>query len=390
MSFRTSLDSALNIADLRVLAKRRMPKVIFDYLERGSEDEHTFHRNRAAFERYALVPKIVSGHKKRDLSVTLFGDKLASPWIVGPTGLNGIFWRGADIALARATARAGGVFTLGTAASTSIEDLAAASDGVKWFQLYPWADRKVWGRLMQRAQDAGYRAMIVTVDTVVPGNREQDRRNHFAHNVSYTPKVILDGLLHPRWLAGVWLNGPRPRTENVVEFVGPEATATELADFSRRARNPDLSWDDLEWMRAQWDGPFLIKGVLHPDDAIRAANMGFDGVVVSNHGGRQLDQAISTLEALPPILDAVGKRMTVIVDGGFRRGTDAVKALALGAKAVLLGRAPLYGVSAAGEAGADRALTILNEETERVLALLGCGSVRALTRDFVREVPPIP
>ena len=260
---------------------------------------------------------------------------------------------------------------------------------MKWFQLYPWADRKVWGRLMQRAQDAGYRAMIVTVDTVVPGNREQDRRNHFAHNVSYTPKVILDGLLHPRWLAGVWLNGPRPRTENVVEFVGPGATATELADFSRRARNPDLSWDDLEWMRAQWDGPFLIKGVLHPDDAIRAANMGFDGVVVSNHGGRQLDQAISTLEALPPILDAVGKRMTVVVDGGFRRGTDAVKALALGAKAVLLGRAPLYGVSAAGEAGADRALTILNEETERVLALLGCGSVRELTRDFIREVPPV-
>ena len=383
------LDSALNIDDLRTLARRRLPRVIFDYLERGSEDEYTYHRNRAAFGRFALVPKIVSGHKTRDLSVTLFGDRLESPWIIGPTGLNGIFWRDADVALARAAARVGAVFTLGTAASTRIETLAPASAGVKWFQLYPWSDRKLWGRLMQRAKEAGFRALVVTVDTVMPGNREHDRRNHFAHTVRYTPKVILDGLLHPRWLAGVWLNGPKPRTENVVEFVGPDPSPAELAAFSRRARNADLSWADLEWMRANWDGPFLVKGVMHAADARRAANMGCDGIVVSNHGGRQLDYAISTIEALPPIVDAVGHRMTVIVDGGFRRGADAVKALALGARAVLLGRAPLYGLSAAGEAGADRALAILNDETARVLALIGCGSVRELSRDFVQDVPAL-
>jgi len=382
------LASVLNIADLRELARRRLPKVIFDYLDCGAEDQQTLARNRAAFGRYALVPRIVSGHAKRDLSVTLFGERLASPWIIGPTGLNGILWRGGDVALARACERAGAVFTLGTAASTRLEDVAAATNSVKWFQLYPWGDKKIWGRLIERAQAAGFRALIVTVDTLVWGNREQDKRNRFAHNVNYTPKVILDGLLHPRWLAGVWLRGV-PRLENIVEFAGENATAAELAEYSRTMRNPGLSWGDLAWMRAQWRGPFLIKGVLAAADAVRARDIGADGIVVSNHGGRQLDYSISTLDALPPIVEAAGDRLTVIIDGGFRRGADAVKALALGAKAVLLGRAPLYGLAAAGEAGTDRALGIMNEETERVLGLMGCPGVQALSRDYVMDIPSV-
>jgi (S)-mandelate dehydrogenase len=240
--------------------------------------------------------------------------------------------------------------------------------------------------LIERAQDAGYRALIVTVDSLVAGNRERDRRNHFAHHVRYTPRVVLDGLMHPGWLASVWLRGGVPRFENIVEFVGPGASAADLANYIRKMRNPDFSWDDLAWIRARWRGPLLLKGVLSPEDARRAFDAGAEGIVVSNHGGRQLDGAIATLDALPPIVDAVGDSMTVLIDGGFRRGADVVKALALGAKAVVFGRAPLYGVAAAGEAGVDRALGILREETHRVLTLLGCPNLQALSRECLREI----
>ena len=377
---------AINVADLSAMARRRLPRVAFDYLDGGAEDEVTIARNRAAFGRYAFVPRILSGSSPRDLKVTLFGETLEVPWIVGPTGLNGLLWHGADLALARAAERAGAVFVHGTAANIAMEELARSGGGVKWFQLYPWGDRRVWARLVERAQRAGYRALIVTVDTLLGGNRERDRRNRFAHEVRYTPRIVLDGLMHPGWLASVWLRGGVPRFENIVEFAGPGASATDLADYVRGMRNPDLSWDDLEWIRGQWRGPFLIKGVLAPEDARRAADMGIEGIVVSNHGGRQLDGAIATLDALPPIVAAVGGAMTVLVDGGFRRGSDVVKALALGAQAVVLGRTPLYGVAAAGEAGVDRALAILREETLRVLALLGCANPGALSRACLREV----
>lgn len=377
--------NALNIADLREFARRRLPGVIFDYLDGGAEDEITLFRNRTAFRRYAFVSRVLSGSAPRDLSVVLFGDALNVPWIVGPTGLNGVLWHDADLALARAAKRAGAVFAHSTAANIAIERLAACVSGVGWFQLYPLVDRHVWGRLIERAQAASYRALLVTIDSLLPGNRERDRRNRFAHRVTYTPRVVLDGLTHPRWLATVWLRRGSSRLGNIAEFARPGASAAELADYIRKMRNPDLSWDDLAWMRAQWRGPFIIKGVLSPVDAQRAAG-GADGIVVSNHGGRQLDGAIATLDALPRIVDVVGATMTVLIDGGFRRGSDVVKALALGAKTVVLGRAPLYGIAAAGEAGADRALEILREETLRTLALMGCPSIRALSRDWLCEV----
>jgi len=248
------------------------------------------------------------------------------------------------------------------------------------------ADLRLHG-LIERASAAGFRALILTIDSLLPGNRERDKRNRFAHQVRYTPRVVLDGLTHPEWLASVWLRGGAGRLGNLQPIVGARASRADLADYMRKMRRSDLSWDDLAWIRKQWNGAFVIKGLLAPDDALRALRIGADGIVVSNHGGRQLDGAIATLDALPPIVDAVGDRMTVMIDGGFRCGSDIAKALALGAKAILLGRATLYGDAAAGERGAARALAIMREETERVLALVGCTHARALSATSLRSTP---
>ncbi len=380
-----TLPTAINIADLRELARRRLPRVVFDYLDGGAEDEATLDWNLEAFRRWALVLRVLPGTGSVDLSVDLFGERLALPLIVGPTGLNGIFWHGADVLLARAAGVAGAAFTLSTPSNSSLEDVATAGAGVKWFQLYPWGERSLSQRLIERAAAAGYRALVVTVDALTIGKRERDLRNNFAHEVHYTPKVVLDGLSHPRWLVSVWLRGGVPRLENIVEFAPKNASARELTAFVRARRNLAFSWDDLAWLRGRWTGPFLIKGVLAVEDAKRAADLGADGLIASNHGGRQLDGAIASLDALVPIVDAVGSRLVVIVDGGVRRGADVVKALALGATAVLLGRAPLYGVAAAGEPGVARALAILREEAERVMFLIGCRSVATLSRSYLRE-----
>ena len=378
------LASALNIEDLRQRARRRLPRVVFDYLDGGAEDEVTVAANREAFRRIALVPRITAGIRQPDLSVRLFGQRLELPFIVGPTGLNGIFWRGADGALARAAQAAQCGFALATAANASIEEVGAQTRGVKWFQLYPWGGPAEWKRLMERARAAGFTALVVTVDSLLPGNRERDRRHLFAHDVKITPATVLDGLMHPRWLWSVYLPG-LPRFENLVDFVGPNAGVHEIAAWTRQARSPAISWDDLALLRRMWDGPFLIKGVMAADDATRAIRLGAEGIVVSNHGGRQLDGAAATLDALPAVVDAAGGKLTVLVDSGFRRGTDAIKALALGARAVILGRAPLYGVAAAGQAGAARALQILAEETGRAMHLLGCPSVGALGPGFLQR-----
>lgn len=376
--------TAINIADLRTLARRRLPRVVFDYLDGGAEDETTLDWNRAAFHRWELVPRVLPGTGSVDLSVELFGERLGLPVIVGPTGLNGLFWRGADLLLARAAHAAGAGFALSTASNSSLEDVAATGPGLKWFQLYAWGERHISERLIERAAAAGYRALVVTVDTLTVGKRERDLRNDFAHEVRFTPKIVWDGLRHPRWLASVWLRGGVPRFENVAEFAPPNAGGRELTAFVRARRNLALSWDDLAWMRSRWSRPFLVKGVLSAEDAKRAADLGADGVVVSNHGGRQLDGAIASLDALVPIADAVGDRLTVILDGGVRRGADVVKALALGARAVGMGRAPLYGLAAGGGPGAARALAILRDELERVMFFVGCRSVAALSRAYVQ------
>lgn len=377
--------NAINIADLEDAARRRLPKVVFDYLNGGAEDEQTLRRNREAFSFWQLRSRVLTGHPKPDISVELFGDNLQTPFIVGPTGLNGLHWRDADLMLARAASKSGTVFTCSTASNTSLEDVARCSPGPKWFQLYPWGDRSVVGRLIDRAKAAKYKVMLVTVDSMTAGKRERDLRNNFSHEVRMSTRVLIDGLMHPHWLFNTWISGGgMPRFENVAEFVGPSATATELAEFTRSQRNPSLSWDDILWIKERWGGPLLVKGIGSSEDMRYAREVGLAGVVVSNHGGRQLDSAPGALEVLVEIADAAEGTMPILIDGGFRRGTDIVKALALGATAVLLGRATLYGVASAGEAGAMHALTILRAEVERTIALMGCENLATLGRSCLR------
>jgi (S)-mandelate dehydrogenase len=384
------VENAVNIADLGVLARRRLPKVIFDFMDGGAEDEVTLRGNREGFERYRFRPRLLTGNAKRDLSINLFGDKFMMPFMIGPTGLNGIHWRGGDLALANAAAAAGCGFVLSTASTDSIEEVGQSSPSPKWFQLYPWGDHAFRTRMMERARSSGYKALVVTVDSLTGGRRERDARNNFAHEVRLSPSIVLDGLMHPRWLTSVWLGGGgMPRVSNVAEFCPPGATAHDLAEFTRSMRNPGLTWDDMALMKKEWGGPFLVKGVLTAEDARHALDIGADGVVVSNHGGRQLDNCIATIDALPEIVEAVGHSLVVLIDGGFRRGSDIVKALALGAKGVLLGRATLYGLAAGGQPGVAKSLSILRDEVDRVFALLGCSEVSELTGNHVAVVTQV-
>lgn len=377
------LERAINISDLERLARKRLPPIVFDYLAGGAEDERTLRGTADAFSRYSFQPSILPGAAVASLAVELFGERIDSPFIVGPTGLNGIFRHDADVALARAAHRAGAAFVLSSASNVALEEVAARSTGLKWFQLYPWGDRLLSTRLMQRAWSAGYRTLVVTVDAIISGKRERDLRNGFAHELRISPRAVWQGVTHPRWLFNAWLPRGMPRFANIAEFAAPGASAAALAEFVRSRKNPALSWDDLAYFREQWRGAFLIKGILGVPDALRAQAMGADGIVISNHGGRQLDGAIDTLRALEYIAPAVKGGMVLLADGGFRRGADVVRALALGARAVVLGRAPLYGLAAGGQPGVERALHILREETQRTLGLLGCRAIEQLSREHL-------
>jgi L-lactate dehydrogenase (cytochrome)/(S)-mandelate dehydrogenase len=376
---------AYNIADLRELARKRLPRGLFEFMDRGCEDEVSLRNNRAAFERIKLKPRVLNDVSKRDQSITLFGHKQNMPIAIAPTGTPGIMWYEGELELARAAKKAGIPFTLATTTLTAMERIVDEVGGRLWFQLYMYADRSLSRWIAERAKAAGYEALIMTVDSPTFSNREYNLRNGFTIPITYSAKNIFDVLGHPRWMLGVWLRylleGGLPLFENYP----PEVKARVKAAPMGRAMklNDALNWDDVREMRKLWPGTLMIKGVLSPADAAIAADCGIDGVVVSNHGGRVVDGAIAPIDALPAMLDAVGKRMTVIVDSGFRRGSDVVKAMALGAHAVLVGRATLYGVAAAGEAGGTRALDILREEIDRVMALVGRRGIEELNRELL-------
>jgi len=376
---------AWNIADLRALAQKRLPRGLFEFMDRGSEDEVSLRNNRAAFERIKLKPRVLNDVSKRDQSITLFGHKQNMPVAIAPTGTPGIMWYEGELELARAAKKAGIPFTLATTTLTAMERIVDEVGGRLWFQLYMYADRSLSRWIAERAKTAGYEALIMTVDSPTFSNREYNLRNGFTIPITYSAKNMLDVMGHPRWMLGVWLRylmeGGLPLFENYP----PEVKARVKAAPMGRAMklNDALNWDDVREMRKLWPRTLMIKGVLSPADAAIAADCGVDGIVVSNHGGRVVDGAIAPIEALPAMLDAVGKRMTVIVDSGFRRGSDVVKAMALGAHAVLVGRATLYGVAAAGEAGGTRALDILREEIDRVMALVGRRSIDELNRELL-------
>jgi (S)-mandelate dehydrogenase len=382
---RGPLTAALNIADLRALARRAVPHFAFEYVEGGAEDEATLAANRADFARWRLLPRTLIDTCARSLRTTLFGRELAVPLVVGPTGFNGILQAEGDVALARAAARHGIPFTLSTFSTVRMEDVARRAGGQLWLQLYVLKDRAIARGLMQRAAATGYEALVFTTDANVFGSREWDRRNYRTPGKP-SLRTLLDILAHPRWLARHAACG-LPRFRNLEGSLAPEATsALGGSTVIPRLMDASISWDDVRWMRELWRGKFLLKGVLDARDAEQAAQLGIDGLVISNHGGRQLDYCVTALQVLPEVARAVGSRMRLIVDGGFRRGTDIAKALCLGADAVMLGRATLYGLAAGGEAGANQALDILTSELDRVLGELGCNSVADLGPGFLRAV----
>jgi isopentenyl diphosphate isomerase/L-lactate dehydrogenase-like FMN-dependent dehydrogenase len=381
-----SVSKAYNIADLRLMAQERLPKGLFEFVDRGTEDEVSLRHNRAIFERIRFKPRTLVDVSQRSQEITLFGQKHKMPVVIAPTGTAGLMWYRGEIELARAAAAAGIPFTLATGSTTAMEKIAEEVGSIPlWFQLYMWPDRNLSHQLVERARAAGFKALVVTVDGAMSGNREYNLRNGFTIPFSFTRRNVTDVLMHPRWMLGVLARyvttTGMPRYENYPSEIKYRITAQPMG--RSMMRNDSLTWDDLRVLRKMWPNLLLVKGILHPQDAISAVDCGADGVIVSNHGGRNLDGIISPMEALPEIVDAVGKRTTVLVDSGFRRGTDVVKALAMGAKAVQIGRSTLYGVAAGGEEGAARALAIFRDEIDRVLALIGCRSIAELTTEFL-------
>lgn len=378
---------AYNIHDLRGIAQQKLPKGLFEFVDRGTEDEVSLRNNRAVFERIRLKPRMLVNVEKRSLETTLYGVAHKMPLVVAPTGVAGLLWHEGEIALARAANDAGIPFTLATGSMTPMEKVAKEAGGELWFQLYMWPDRNLSYQLVERARQAGFKALVVTVDGVVSGNREFNLRNGFTVPFSFNRRNVTDVLMHPGWLTTVLakylMTTGMPRYENYPSEIKYKVTARPMG--RSQMKNETLNWDDLKHLRSIWPHKLMVKGLLHPQDAEYAVANGADGVIVSNHGGRNLDGAIAPLEALPDIVSAVGKRVTVLIDSGFRRGSDVVKALALGAHAVQIGRPGLYGIAAGGQPGAELAFKIFREEISRVMALLGCNSVAQLDRGFLQE-----
>jgi L-lactate dehydrogenase (cytochrome) len=377
------LATAASIDDLRSIARRRLPRGVFDYLDGGAEDELTLRRNVAAFRRAEFQPRVLRGVADVDPSTTVLGRPVPLPLILAPTGMTRLASPGGELDAARAAAKMHLPFTLSTMATRSIEEIAAASQGRKWFQVYVWRDRGLVKELLARAAAAGYEAIVITVDTPVLGNRERDVR----HGLTMPPQLglgtLVDGLLHPGWTWAFARSEPITYA-NVSGRGGPDSGAVRLAGYVNSQFDPALSWRDLDWFRAAWDGPILLKGIQTVADAHLAADAGLEGIVLSNHGGRQLDGAPPILELVRPVADAVGDRMEIICDGGVRRGSDIVKAVALGARACMTGRAFLYGLGAAGQRGAEHALMLLDNGVRRTMALSGHSRIDELTPDLIR------
>ncbi len=377
------MSDALNIADLRRIAQRRLPRVVFDYIDGGAEDEVTLRANEHAFDEVTLRPRGAVAIAECDLRTTVLGTQLALPFILAPVGSTRLFWPRGEVEVAHAAEAARTVYALSTLVGTSIEEVRAASTGPLWYQLYLVGGRDVARKAIARARTAGYSALVVTIDTAMAGLRERDLRNGIKALLGGGPLAKLRSspqfLLRPGWLYGFLRDGGLMRFPNVVLADGPMG----YVDVGPALERSVVTWDDLAWIRDEWGGPIVVKGVLTAEDARRAADAGVDAIVVSNHGGRQLDGAPATLRVLPEVVAAAGGRLEVLMDGGIRRGGDVVKALCLGAKAVLIGRAYAYGLAADGGPGVARAIEILRTEIVRTLKLLGSASTADLDGRFV-------
>ncbi|HVS76725.1 MAG TPA: alpha-hydroxy acid oxidase [Steroidobacteraceae bacterium] len=386
-----SRSRAIAIADLRARAHELMPRIALEYLEAGAEDEASMMRERRAFADWRFMPRTLVDVSHRTLRTQLLGKSATMPLIVAPTGFNGLFMHHADLALARAAAEAGVPFVQSTMSNDAVEDVAKVEGLRHWWQLYVFGGDEVWQQLLERVDRAGCEALVLTTNTQIFGNREWSKRTRATQSLPTLP-AALDAALHPRWLASTLLaGGGLPEFRNVIEFVPEDRRGLfESAHWIRSQQPTSLSWDTVGRIRQRWKKPFILKGILSEEDVRRAADSGVDAIVLSSHGGRQLDWTISPLDLLPAARKAVGDRMQLYVAGGVRRGTDMLKAMALGADAVMAGRAPLYGLCAYGERGAAHALGILEREAEEALGLLGANSPRALGRQFLVPASHLP
>jgi isopentenyl diphosphate isomerase/L-lactate dehydrogenase-like FMN-dependent dehydrogenase len=374
----------LNIADLRRLAQRRVPRAVFDYMDGGAEAEITLRENCRAFEDITFRPHQAVAMENCDLRTTVLGHEISFPAILAPIGYCRLLHPEGEIAAARAAGEAGTGYILSTISGHKLENVKTGQKGFTWYQLYLAGGRPAAEGALERAQKAGFSALVVTIDTAVAGMRERDPRNGVPHLMGSNPLAMLPFFpqlfARPGWLISFLMDGGVPKLENVVvPGKGPLAMVNVSESLARGA----VSWKQMSWIREAWRGPIIIKGVLIADDARRAIDEGASAVVVSNHGGRQLDSVSATIRALPEIVDAVGDKIEVLMDGGIRRGGDIAKALCLGARAVLCGRAYAYGLAAAGHPGVARAIQILKSDFERTMRLLGCASVKELNGSYV-------
>ncbi|HVB06942.1 MAG TPA: alpha-hydroxy acid oxidase [Acidimicrobiales bacterium] len=379
------LARAAGIADLRRLARRRLPGGVFDYIDGAAEDELSAARNVAAFSDWEFAPRVLRDVGNLEIAGSLFAKPLAFPLVLAPTGFSRIADPAGELAVARAAERAGLPYTLSTMSTRSIEEVAAVSGGRKWFQVYAWRDRGLVKELLARADAAGYEAVMLTVDTPVLGRRERDLRRGFTLPPKIGLDTLLDGALHPAWTLDLLRSEPITFANVRGAAVGDGTSAVHLADYINSQFDPALSWRDVEWLRGEWRGPVMLKGVQGVADAREARAAGVDAIALSNHGGRQLDGSPAILSLVAPVAEALGGELPLLLDGGVRRGSDIVKALCLGASACMAGRAYLYGLGAGGERGVDRALALLREQFTRTLALLGCPSVGELGPEYLRK-----
>jgi len=384
-------NSAVNLEDLRQMARRKLPRIAFDFIDGGVDDELCMRRNREAFQRHQLVPRYLVDVTRRDQSTELLGRRYASPFGISPTGLAGLFHPGADELLAEAAKAADIPFLLSSASNAAIEKVARIAPEHVWFQIYGTRDERINTDMVERARQAGVRNLVVTVDVPVNSNRERNRRNGFSRPFRMTPSVVLEALGHPAWVLRYLRTGGIPMMSNWAPYGPAGASASQVADlYGSLTPAPMIRWQTLERIRAAWKGRLVIKGLLHPEDARRAAELGVDALVVSNHGGRQLDAAPSPIEMLPAIRAAVGDGVELMVDSGVRRGSDIVIARCLGARICTFGRPTLFGAAAGGAAGIARALQIVRNEIDMVMAQIGCSAFDALDESWLRTAEAGP
>ena len=380
-----NVNHAINIDDLRKMAKRRLPRIIYDFIEGGVEDELGIARNEAAYDRERLVPHYLVDVSKRDQTVDLLDRRYASPFGISATGLAALFRPGADLMLAESAAQANIPFMMSGLSTASIEAAAKVAPSHSWYQLYVARDREITLDLIRRVREAGFSTLVLTVDVPASTKRERNLRNGFALPPRLSAATIFDALRHPGWMAGYLRHG-MPRFDNWEPYARANSTTQQINAFAaKQAPANTVTWTDLEEFRRIWPRHLVVKGIMYREDAIRAAQIGVDGIIVSNHGGRQLDEAPSPLEVLPGINAAVGDKVTLMVDGGVRRGADIIMALCHGARFVMVGRATLYGAVAGGIPGVQKAISILREEIDLVMAQIGCPTVPELNESFLLQ-----